>query len=203
MYNVIVSGLRATAYSKDEIHPLKTSELDKIFEEIIEGTPISDTADTPITPTTSENILEEILRVDILFKIIDFGLSKKEEDRAPFSGTHPYMPVEKILGGRSTYKIDVWSVAMIMLELIGCKQIITIDNHYGSEKLNLLATVTHRLGLIPKTLYNGTNTNMFKFLTVTYCNGQKSKFLNSLVTYTRNYSAKDAINEALQKQAKD
>lgn len=63
-------------FSKDEIHPLKTSELDKVFEEIIEGTPISDTADTPITPTTSENILEEILRVDILFKIIDFGLSK-------------------------------------------------------------------------------------------------------------------------------
>lgn len=56
------NGFRATVYSNNANLPVSSTDLDKMFAEIIEDIPISETVDPPVAAKTAENIFTEIIK---------------------------------------------------------------------------------------------------------------------------------------------
>jgi len=61
---------------------------------------------------------DNILKNNNTFKIADFGFASNESIKNSFLGTPLYMCPQTMTGGNYTYKCDIWSIGVILYELM-------------------------------------------------------------------------------------
>ena len=68
------------------------------------------------------NILIEEVDNDYLFKLADFGLSNWDHQAITRCGTPRYLAPKIIARERQTSKVDIYSLGVVLLEILGCLQ---------------------------------------------------------------------------------
>lgn len=119
IYMVMELAEGGSLYSLIKSKPMDEPEASRILAQVIKGVSYLHSQNPPILhrDLKPENIL---IRQDVV-KLCDFGwssLDDQREVRNTYCGTPEYLSPEMILGVGHNEKVDVWSIGVLMYEIV-------------------------------------------------------------------------------------